>query len=408
MDEDRLRSALKACLSDVDFSLERQGQVLNQVKGEKRMKKTMTLAVAFAMVMLLGSVALATSLGVFGSFTNDLMSEMSANRLGILDDVASEIGASVTLTAPGEKTGAAKPASDVQSVIAGQAGRTFTLTVDQAYSDGMKLYYSYMLKTEAPQTIMAEGKPAGIDEWDSFMPDVKFDEVYGFYDSNETAKIAGWLNGHDASYVIRETVSIGDGASMNGTPLNIYDSNFEWVNENTLTGFQEVRLPDAYKTGDKLNVQLNILYGATVYYQDETGVYSKYFAQSENRGILTADVTLPVNGTTKAVAGTIKTDAYTAEAKLYISDVDIYGTVTFSGVEKWLASDDPFDFTADAIKSYTLVSGVEELNNLDGALSGIVDGTYTIGVRYDLPVNTDNLILRPTGANDAAQDITIK
>lgn len=408
MDEDRLRTALKDCLSDADFPLERQWSVLRMAKGDERMGKKAVMTVVLACLCLLGSVAIAVNLGVFASFADDLMSEMSATRLRVLDDVADGIAQNVVLTTPNENLNGATNLSDAQEILAHLAGRTYVLTIDQAYCDGQKLYFSYTLRTDALWLRHGEGKPTGIDEWDGFVPGASFCSVWGLRDPDETARIAGWLSEHEASYVIRETLGLGDGASVNGEPLNVYDSNAEWTDENTLTGFQEVALPEGYEAGTELNVRFTVHYGATVYYQDETGVYEKYLAQSENCGILTADVILPVNGSVKELSGLIETDGYAAEAKLYVSDVDIHGEVRLSGVAHWLKSDDPFDRTSEAIGNYTLIAGDEELRNLDGSISGIVDGAYVIGVRYDLPKHTDGLILRPTDAPDRADDIELR
>ena len=372
------------------------------------MKKRITLTLVFAVVGLLGSIAVAAGLGVFGTFTNHEMSEMSAIRLSMLDSVSSEVGTTVTLTAPGETTDNMEPANEAETMIAGQAGREFSLTVDQAYCDGTKLYYSYTIKTEALQKVFGEGKPVGIDDWEIVHKEKRFAEVWNRLDDEETAEITAWLDSHDSSYVIIENVGLGDGVALDGKPLNIYDSDSKWTDENTLTGYQEVRLPGDYEPGDKLTVQMSILYGVTVFYQDATGVYYNSFAQSENRGILRAEVTLPVNGHTTAVTGTMTTDSYTAEAQLFISDVDIYGTVTFTGVQSGSATQEQSDMPDGLVTSYRLIAGDEELRNLDGGFSDVVDGTYTVDVRYDLPSNTDNLILHPTGAEDSMRDIVLR
>ena len=237
---------------------------------------------------------------------------------------------------------------------------------------------------------------------------MRLDEIWSFLHPDQTAEAAEWLNSHDASYVIMEEASLGDGVSLGGKPLNIYDSNSEWMDGNTLRGYQEVRLPEDYMPGDELTIQLSILYGATVFYQDETGLYCKALAQRENRGILRAEVTVPVNGRATAVAGTRTTDSYTVEARLFISDVDIYGTVTVTGAQNGSEGEKESAVTPVSIRSYMLVAGDEELHNLDGAFSDTADGRYILDVRYDLPPNTDNLILRPTGATDAASDILLR
>ena len=370
-----------------------------EASGKVRRRIPFAAALAAALLLALACTAVAAGLGIFGSFSGEPFSEMSATRLQRLDAVSDETGASVTLTAPGEQAGKAQPADDVQAALARLAGRQFTLTVDQAYGDGRKLYYSYTLHTDAPQTVFSEGRPAGIDAWDSFVAGARFDEVYGFYDAGETERVAQWLNGHDAAYVIRESVSLGDGAVMDGEVLEVYDSNWAWKDENTLTGFEEVRLPDGREVSGEVTVQMHILYSATVYYQDASGVYWKHLAPEENRGILVADVTLPVTGKAAPLAGKLETGEYTVNASLYVSDVDVYGTVTVTAAQGSVAFVPRWD--------YALLAGDEELHNLDGAASGNGDGTYTLGVRYDLPENKDKLILRPVGLEDSQDDIEL-
>lgn len=74
VDEKKLGNALKACLSDSEFPLERRQAVLRAIrKEEKVVKKKISAALVFAIVLTLvvGGAALAANLGVFGQSVNE-------------------------------------------------------------------------------------------------------------------------------------------------------------------------------------------------------------------------------------------------------------------------------------------------------------------------------------------------
>lgn len=399
----QIHQAADDYLSHVGIMPLSKAQIMRYIDGKEGkaiQKRVPAFAVAFVMILLLGGVALAAGLGIFGSFMQDPQSELSTQRLEKLDAVADPIGVSVTVASPGQAEDTQQATGDVQRTLSHMAGQNFTLTIDQAYSDGTKVYFSYVLTTDrAPQMRFGVGKPAGIDEWDLFDKGTRFAERYSLYDFEETQQAAKWLDDHEASYVICEHFSLGDGADLNGEPLNVYDSGFRFTDEQTVMGYQEVLLPDGYEASDALKLTMSIGYGASLYYQDETGVYWKWLSPKENRGFIHVDVTLPVSGTVQPISGTVTTQNYTAEAKLVISDVDIYGTVTISGLAVDQAGGEPYDWARYAVLSYELVAGDETLRDLNGAISDIVDGVYTLGLRFDLPKDASKLILKPEGRN---------
>ena len=83
VDEKKLGNALKACLSDSEFPLERRQAVLRAIrKEEKVVKKKISAALVFAIVLTLvvGGAALAANLGVFGQSVNDQQNEQSSEK----------------------------------------------------------------------------------------------------------------------------------------------------------------------------------------------------------------------------------------------------------------------------------------------------------------------------------------
>lgn len=468
-----------------------EAQIMRYIddKEKTKIKKRIpAMAVAFVATLLLGSVALAAGLGVFGSFTNHEDNELRAARLQRLDAVAVQIGQTATVRAPGEKrdeTGM----TDLEKAFNRQAGRKYTLTLDQGYCDGHKLYYSYTLKTEPLQTVMGEGMPTGDIEWSFVYPG---ESVVGRWNEQDAqSNIAQWLTDHDAAFAATELIGIGDGAWMDGESLTIWDSGQTWLDATTLQGYQEVRLPDGYHAGESVDVELNILYNTIFTYQDAEGFREAYVRDPQSRGIISVPVTIPVDGQTRALSGSLDMDGAVATVELLISDVDISGKVTFTGVEGWLKDEatgcvdkktyaalceaagindtptleswlrdvtlypgsedpyvskvqatlkalglydgkltgvldgktqqavkafqqehglggDPFNWTSDAVRGYALVAGDEVLQNLGGGISGIVDGSYSIEVHFDLPQSVESIALRPIGETDASNDIPLK
>lgn len=490
--DERLRRRIHAAADDcfADARLLPKAQIMDYIDRKEESvvkKKVSTFAVAFATVLLAGSVALAAGLGIFGRFTQRELNELSAVRLDKLDAVSVPLGATQTVTIPGTRTD--DPAlTDAGKALDRMAGREIELTVDQSYCDGKKLYFSYTLKTAPLERVLGEGMPTGIDAWELEFPGGRVANCWNWQEDETTAPVLEWFDAHEAAFAALDHIGIGDGALMDGKVLNVYDSDMQWTDETTLQGYQEVRMPEGYTASDSVTVELSVLCGTTFFYQDAEGCREAYVSDPESRSI-SIPVTIPVNGKLRPLSGEIRKDGYAAKAELTVSDVDISGTVTFTGVEKWLKDEatgyvdkttfdalcdaagegdkgafeennmllpglslslpeaeeaqkllsklglyageitgvmdeetvaavkafqeekgiggDPFNTTADFISSYQLVAGDETLRDLEGAYSGIVNGSYTLWVRFDLPQDMSSLALRPSGAQDASDDIPL-
>ena len=305
-------NALKACLSDSEFPLERRQAVLRAIrKEEKVVKKKISAALVFAIVLTLvvGGAALAANLGVFGQSVNDQQNEQSVGRLEKLENASATYNDTQAAQAP-EQTATEAPKTVYDELMASLYNRRFNLTLNQAYFDGYKLYYSYTLTSDCKTGfITGDGMPTGFEKWDDTQ-EGKFVGHYSLYDDNMNQEVVTYFSAHPKGYIAFESMGVGDGAAMNGKPLMILDSGSEMVNEYTIQGYQEVEMPDGFEPTDEIEIEMSILYGMSVYCQDENNVYFSHLMTPENRGIFRLPFKVNLNGQTEAYTGSVTTSAY--------------------------------------------------------------------------------------------------
>ena len=159
-----IQNSLDAHLSGLHVSERQQAQMFNRiVRGEQPiMKKKISAALVFAIVMMIamGSMALAAGLGLFGHFRQTQENNNGA-RLEKLETLADTYETTKAVAMP---TPAVPVTGDTMydKLLLEQYSHTFELTLDQAYCDGHKLYYSYTLRRSAPMgQIFGEGEPTG-------------------------------------------------------------------------------------------------------------------------------------------------------------------------------------------------------------------------------------------------------
>ena len=406
VDEKKLGNALKACLSDSEFPLERRQAVLRAIrKEEKVVKKKISAALVFAIVLTLvvGGAALAANLGVFGQSVNDQQNEQSVGRLEKLENASATYNDTQAAQAP-EQTATEAPKTVYDELMASLYNRRFNLTLNQAYFDGYKLYYSYTLTSDCKTGfITGEGMPTGFDDtWQSTEAGKYATGRIYISDDAIQREIVTYFSGHPVGYIAYESMGVGDGADMGGKPLTILDSGSEMVNEYTIQGYQEVEMPDGFEPTDEIEIEMSILYGMSVYCQDENNVYSSELMTPENRGIFRLPFKVKLNGQTEAYTGSVTTSAYSAQATIRVSDVDISGEVAFDAPE-WAAAfkasvDGKQEMGMPYINDYKLVADGVELQNHDGAYGVNADGQFFVKVRYDLPESMNSMVLMPTGS----------
>ena len=404
VDEQKLRNALKACLPQSEFPPERRQAVLRAIRKEEPIvKRKISTALVFAIVMTLivGGAALAANLGVFGQSVNNDDNEQSVGRLEKLEDVSATYNDTQAVTAPSQSATEA-PKTTRDELMASLYNRRFNLTLNQAYYDGYKLYYSYTLTSDCKTGfITGDGMPTGFEKWDDTQ-EGKFVGHYSLYDDNMNQEVVTYFSAHPKGYIAFESMGVGDGAAMNGKPLMILDSGSEMVNEYTIQGYQEVEMPDGFEPTDEIEIEMSILYGMSVYCQDENNVYFSHLMTPENRGIFRLPFKVNLNGQTEAYTGSVTTGAYSAQATIRVSDVDISGEVVFDAPE-WAevfeaGTDSKREMELAYINSYTLVADGVELQNRDGAFGVNKDGKFFVWIRYDLPESMNSLVLVPNGS----------
>lgn len=133
---------------------------------------------------------------------------------------------------------------------------------------------------------------------------------------------------------------------------------------------------------------------------------------ADNRGILRVPVTVPVTGGVTHLMGDMEPKEYGAHARLLISDFDVTGTVTVEAAEGW--NSDLDEESGEYVCSYKLIADGEEKENINGSVSPIAEnGTYRIGMRFNLPASAEHLTLRPVRrisgvVADGSEDIVLR
>lgn len=385
MNEQKLRDALKNCMYEADFPQERQWAVLRTVRtDEQTVKRKLSVAAICVLVLMLalGGMALAAGLGVFGMAGKT--NPQSANRLALLDEEAGTLNTAQNVQVPSAPEETHQPQTLYEELLSRLYARQFELTVNQSYSDGRKLYYAYTLTTNEPlQWYTGDGALEGIQEW-YMQAEGNYAQNFTQNDEADEKRFAAFFADHPVGYIVRENMALGDGADYEGQPLNILDSGETWVDECTLQGYQEVILPVNFAPENgQAEIQLTVMYGASVTYQDETNVYCAHITTPENRGILSLSFTVPVKGQIHNYAGHISTDTYSASATIRVSDVDVSGQIVFDGTT--------------SVLDYGLLADGVIYPNLDGAFVEKENGQAVLYVRYDLPERLNGLALVPCG-----------
>lgn len=393
MNEDKLRQALKKGLSGAEFSAQRQRAVMNVIKGETPMKPTrisFALVCALLLTLLMAGTVLAAALGVFGTFGDSFTS----SRMQKLDEAADTVNLNTQISAPSHEN-ASEPETVYEQLLSRQYGRSFDLTVHQTYCDGNRLYLSYTLTTNDVQSFRGEGMPSGIPEWTIEEPGRRYQEIWTNVDAQRDQEIIAWLDSHDAGWIAHETWDLGDGArTPDGEYCQITGSETHRIDKNTIQGYQEMILPEGLSAEDGIHIELSVLYGASLYYQDDSGVYFAHVRPPENRGIVHIPVEIRQTAEAKQLSGHFTGEGYTADASVLISDVDISGKVLVHCPEEWTDSVQ-YRNGVDYLEHYVLIADGQALRNLDVNLLVHRPGELELTLRFDLPQSDAPLSLRP-------------
>lgn len=304
MNDEKFRLALHAaaddCLSGVERMPSQRRAVFERIEGKGRaVRRKMALVPAVAVLLTLAIVgAAAAGIGLFGQLRAQKVDEMSYERLAHLEDAAVAVG---------------------QTVSVGDGAQ---LTVDQAYCDGRKLYYSYTLTDE-------QGK-----------------------------------------------LFVGDGAELaDGRYMNPVDSGDERISDTAYSAYYEVEMPEDYVVDGSVEFVLTVMDGEGLRYR--------------------VPVTAPVTGHAVRLTGGGTADGYAAQAELFVSEVDVSGSVRIAAPEDYWP------------ESYKLVADGAEYRDIEGWSE--YDGEeHVVHLRFDLPASTENMALVPLDEAYAHEAIALK
>ena len=380
-----VRAAIDDCLSGVESMPSVRAQVLNQVRGEVKVKKKLSVGIVFAMLLtvLMAGAALAAGLGLFGQIGER---ENSDARLPALERVAESVGASFT-TDDG-----------------------VTITIDQAYYDGSRVFISYTKTGPFDLLSMGEGMPENLGECDWALPGEKFGDSLGI-DGPDHQLMVAHLDGSAPRWAKRIYVSTHDGLRSGDTDLEIIGGETYLTEDGTLVGWKECVVPEEV-AAEELVVSIGTFTTTTTYYQDETGLYLYY---GDRPAAVWHPFTVRKDTTGgQQLVGESAGEGWTAQATLTASAIDIKGELVLSCPQDWVEIERTWENPKGLNyigEWHVYMDGVRDKDGGVERVSSGVDGQLTFGLccKVDAAVKTIQLVpvYSKTGES-MAEAITLK
>lgn len=380
-----VRAAIDDCLSGVESMPSVRAQVLNQVRGEVKVKKKLSVGIVFAMLLtvLMAGAALAAGLGLFGQIGER---ENSDARLPALERVAESVGASFT-TDDG-----------------------VTITIDQAYYDGSRVFISYTKTGPFDLLSMGEGMPENLGECDWALPGEKFGDSLGI-DGPDHQLMVAHLDGSAPRWAKWIYVSTHDGLRSGDTDLEIIGGETYLMEDGTLVGWKECVVPEEI-AAEELVVSIGTFTTATTYYQDETGLYLYY---GDRPAAVWHPFTVKKDTTGgQQLVGESAGEGWTAQATLTASAIDIKGELVIYCPQDWVEIKRTWENPKGLNyigEWHVYMDGVRDKDGGVEWVSSGVDGQLTFGLccKVDAAVKTIQLVPVYSKAGESmAEAITLK
>ena len=379
-----VRAAISDCLSGADSLPSVRAAVLNQVRGEVKVKKKFSvgLVIALLVTLLLASAAVAGGLGLFGEIGSH---EHADARLPALEQVAEEVNA----------------------VFTTEEG--VTVTVNQAYYDGSRVFISYAVEGPFDQLELGEGKP-DVAAWDWELPG----EIYGQSFGSESAShqlMVAHLDGSAPRWATSHSVNVHDGLQIGETYLDIIGGETYLTEDGKLIGWKECTVPEDL-AADEVTFLLGTFATHNTWYQDETGCYLSHGART---GETWHPFTVKRDKTpARTLTGTAAGADWSAAASLQMSAIDIKGELILSCPQDWVE----IKRTWENPKGLNFIGEwhvyMDGVRDEDGGVEWVsagVDGQLTFGLCCKVEANVKTIQLVPvyskTGEN-MAEAITLK
>ena len=300
----RVQKAVTSALSGLREDPFLAGRVLAAMKGEKTMKKRLSVSLVIAIVLAVLSVsaALAAGLGLFGELSGTYSGD---SRLPVLDQVAEPVGLEWT-TEDG-----------------------VTVRIEQAYYEDSRVFISYRISGNWNTTVLHEGKPDMVN-----FDDVEEDFIIAenlmsvIPERNEAFRR---MDGREPLWLECSDANLHDGLFLaDGTYLDIIGGDGFVRDDGSWVGWKECEIPEDL-IADTLDFKAVLFRVTSVYVQDGTT-----YACSSQRGEQTdLPITLTRNNVFIRLTGAAAGETWKAEAALKMGKIDLRGSVLVACPPSW-------------------------------------------------------------------------
>ena len=384
IDHQAVRTAIDDCLSGADALPSVRADVLNQLRGEVKVKKKLSMGLIFALLLtlLMTGAAVAASLGLFGQIGERQSSDA---RLPGLEAVSETVGLSI------------------------QTEEGVTIAIDQAYYDGSRVFISYALEGPFDQLELGEGKP-DVAAWDWELPG----EIYGQSFGSESAShqlMVAHLDGSAPRWATSHSVNVHDGLQIGETYLDIIGGETYLTEDGRLIGWKECTVPEEL-AADEVTFLLGTFATHNTWYQDETGCYLSHGART---GETWHPFTVKRDKTpARTLTGTAAGADWSAAASLQMSAIDIKGELILSCPQDWVEIERTWENPEglNYIGEWRIyMDGVLDQDGGVEWVSSGVDGQLTFGLccKLDDTVQTIQLVPYYSKTGESmAEAITLK
>jgi len=332
-DAEKLKKMYPAMTDEFSARMDALVRSLPFREEEPKMKRKLSLGLVLALVLILAATAtaVAAGLGAFGQLAN---AHDPDARLNDLENMA----------------------SPVQQTI--QTDDGITVTIDQAYYDGERVFISYQLSGSLLRT---EGSGKGELEGVSW-----FNEDYDIAvdpDSPAAAVIEELRSKEKDAWVHVVSAALHDGLSLtDGTYLDIIGGEERLLPDGTVLGWKECEVPKTL-AADTLSCKAVLFRTITTYQKTERGLRAAFARGSEE-----TDIPFTVQKETQVthLAGESEVGGlYTARADCSMNRVDLKGNVVLECPEGWVKAWMDWDYERDfdVIEGWVLYSGEERIGN---------------------------------------------
>lgn len=367
MTERDLQRVLSNSVQDVHLSDEARRRIRQATKEERPVTSKKFVAIVLAvMLALTASVGIAAELGLFGRIGQ---SPNADSRLPGLENVSTVM-------------------NKVFNVDNG-----VTVTVNQAYYDGSRVFISYMMQGPHDMLETGTGQPDLVN-YDQKYDDVIFADKW-FVEGPNGPAIMSWLDGSEPRWAKTTCVNVHDGLQIGDEYLDIIGGEFYYLEDGTLMSWKECIVPEAL-AADEVTFSIGIFTTNSTYYQTAESLYTFGVEVGETTW---HPFTVKKDDRSTTLTGSVQTLEWDAKATLNASAIDLKGEIIVKGPDGWTDIWTNWENPGklDYINDWKLYVNGEKVDgyNLDGGVRAMEDGKVAFGICYKLDSLSTDMKLVP-------------